>query len=314
MFRSRVLRVVLITAAAGLAVPAALVAQQAPRQVRAPQVDVARLPAVQQVGTVDVRGRTLPLYRGRAALRAQIGSRGGVLRLATHDLRVVVPPGASASSSVGVQASEAWPCKLQPLRRVGPAMKLVGEIADASAPLIFEMRVPDLAPQPGHRLVLVGVQAPEADARAIKVEWAQAAPGAGPSQLRARARARQARALGARAGGRALGARALGARAREGREAGARPTPRRSRRLVMRERPYEVWTGTLDGQRVHIASAFYDPRTDHLMAEFDGVGSFQSFEFGWLSDDTLETRALRKRPGRVKAAAGVRSIRAVPRR
>ena len=312
MLRSRMTRVTLVAAGASLllAIPAVLMAQRAPR---VPEVDVARLPAVQQVGTVDVRGETLPLYRGGDALRARIGARGGVLRLSAHDLRVVLPAGAASGSTVGVQAVEGWPSKIQPLRRVGPALKVVGELGDASSPLLFDMHIPNLDAQPRHRLVLVGVQAPEADQRALKIEiagiGAERADKASPD-LMLRARAQEA---GARA--HKIGARAhkIGARAREARALRARATSPRSVRGLLPARPYEVWEGTLDGKQVTIVSAFYDPRTDRLTADFDGTGSFQSFAFGWLAEDVLESSSLRRRPGRTTATEG-RMIRATPRR
>ena len=320
MLRSRMVRVGLVAAGATLllAVPAVLMAQRAPRIT---QVDVARLPAVQQSGTIDVRGETLPLYRGGDAVRASIGSRGGVLRLSSHDLRVVLPAGASRDSTVGVQMYEGWPSKisLTPMRRVGPALKLVGELGGASSPVLFDMRLPDLDAQPGHRLVLVGVHAPEADQRAFKVEISGVAAGQAHANKSTPDLMLKARAGEARAGARAHKIRtaraqeARTARAHEIRTARARTTSPRAAPRLLPARAYEVWEGTLDGQRVTVVSAFYDPRSDRLTADFDGGGSFQAFAFGWIAEDVLLSGTFRKRPGRTKALEG-RMIRATPRR
>lgn len=59
-----------------------------------------------------------------------------------------------------------WQSRVEPLRRIGPAIRIEGELARADAPLELSMRVEGLEPVEGHRLVLVATMIPQRSASA----------------------------------------------------------------------------------------------------------------------------------------------------
>jgi len=268
---SRSTRVAVLTAiaAGALAAPAVLFAQ------RVPTVERPDLTVVRQVGTVDVDGRTLPLFRGDDGVRAPLSARGGVIRLSGGDVEVVVPPGAVAEGGVGALAERGWPSKVPPLRRVGPALRLGGDLGGASGtPFEVRMRVRSLEPVEGHRLVLVGTKAPESADRSSPL----LATIGGGSQLGVGRR----RALKMKMGFDGKGNDVV----TEARAAPSAPDQ-------------DAWFGTLSGTGVHVVPAHYDRRSGTVTARFDGEGAYEAFEIGWIPESVLED-GLMKRPGRIK--------------